>query len=82
MSHAIFKKIIAVSFCAIFLSACGSSKEETGSLVQRYTMHDAKGVNFGVVELDPVNGGTIVDAQGRPFARVIPYQPAQVAAVQ
>lgn len=80
MRHALSKKIIVVSFCAFALSACGNSEVKTGSLVQRYNMTDAQGVNFGVVELDPINGGTVMDAQGRTFARVVPMGATTVAA--
>ena len=75
------KKIIAVSLCAIALSACGKSEVKMGSLVQRYTMVDSKGVVFGTVELDPVNGSTIMDAKGQPFGRVVPYT-VTTAAIQ
>jgi hypothetical protein len=72
MRHAT-TKIIAVSFIAFALSACGSSEVKTGSLTQTYSMTDAQGVHFGIVELDPINGGIVKDSQGRPFARVVPY---------
>ena len=77
-------KILVVSFCAVALSACGNSEVKTGSLVQRYNITDATGVHFGVVELDPINGGTVIDAQGRPFARVVPFAPQTMttAAIQ
>ena len=85
MRSATLKNILVVSFIAVALSACGGSSEvKTGSLVQRYNMTDAAGVHFGVVELDPINGGTVVDAQGRPFARIIPLAPQTMttAAIQ
>lgn len=72
----------ALLMTCITLSACGSSKKEApkiGDLTQRLTMFDAEGRNFGTVELDPINGGKIYDAQGRLIGRVV--TPAQGPAV-
>jgi len=66
--------------CASALGACGKAEVKTGSLTQRFTMVDAEGRNFGVVELDPVNGGTIFDVQGRVVGRITSPAPTNVVA--
>ena len=54
------------------LSACGSREVKTGSLIQRFTMVDSDGRQFGVVEMDPVNGGSVTDISGRLVGRITP----------
>jgi hypothetical protein len=61
---------MAVSLCALALGGCAKTEVKTGSLTQRFTMVDAEGRQFGVVELDPVNGGSIHDVQGRMVGRI------------
>lgn len=64
---------------AIALSACGKGEIKTGNLTQRFSMVDDKGVHFGVVEMDPINGGSVTDAQGRVVGRIVPSANATIA---
>ena len=72
--------IFALLFCAMAVGACGKAEVKTGNLTQRFTMIDDKGVHFGVVEMDPINGGTVTDMQGRMVGRIVP--PAGVSVAQ
>jgi hypothetical protein len=81
MRHAYTAKIIILSSCMLALTACGKGEVKTGSLTHRFTMVDSEGRNFGIVELDPVSGGTIKDVQGRLVGRVVTPEPTAVAAV-
>ena len=75
--------MVALSLCALGLSACGKAEVKTGSLTQHFSMVDSDGRVFGAVELDPVNGGTLSDAQGRLVGRIVPPSgTAVVAATQ
>lgn len=72
--------IMLLAASAAALSACGGKSEvKTGSLTQRFAMVDSEGRQFGVVELDPVNGGSVSDSQGRLIGRIVAPQPAAVA---
>ncbi len=70
MRHSFIITAAILSVCAFALSGCGKPEVKTGSLTQRFTMVDAEGRQFGVVELDPVNGGSIHDIQGRMVGRI------------
>lgn len=62
--------LLATSGCSML-----KSKEEapkTGTLTQRFTMIDAEGRQYGIVEMDPVSGGRIVDIQGRTVGTIVP----------
>lgn len=72
-----FKMIAVVTVSALALSACGKPEVKTGNLVQRFKMVDDAGVHFGVVELDPISGGSIIDVQGRVVGQIVP--PSQTA---
>jgi hypothetical protein len=52
---------------------------KTGSLTQHLTMTADDGRVYGTVELDPINGGRIFDADGRLIGRVVTPAPAQLA---
>ena len=54
---------------------------KTGSLTQRFQMIGAEGKQYGVVELDPVTGGTVYDAQGRVIGHIMQTTAAPVATV-
>lgn len=72
---------VVVSASALALTGCGKGEIKTGSLTQRFTMVDSEGRQFGLVELDPINGGSIIDAQGRLVGRIVPPAPTTVAAI-
>lgn len=66
------------------LSACDYSKDDgktpkVGSLTQHLTMIDAEGRVYGVVELDPINGGRLWDSQNRLIGRIVTPAPGQLA---
>ena len=71
--------LVLLSVSAVALTACGNAEVKTGNLTQRFTMVDAQGVQFGVVELDPINGGSVMDVQGRMVGRIVPPAPVSVA---
>ena len=73
--------LLILSLSAVALSACGKGEVKTGNLTQRFSMVDDKGVHFGVVEMDPISGGSITDAQGRVVGRIVPPVNATVAQV-
>lgn len=70
--------LLATSGCSML-----KQKEEapkTGSLTQRFNMIDAEGRQYGIVEMDPVGGGRIVDVQGRVVGSIVaPNQTNSVA---
>ena len=72
---------LVLSVSALALTACGKGEIKTGSLTQRFTMMDAEGRQFGIVELDPISGGSIIDTQGRVVGRIVPPAPTTVAAI-
>lgn len=79
-----FVSVLTLSTLALSLAACDSltQKDEapkTGSLTQRLAMVDKEGRNYGMVELDPINGGKIYDTQGRLIGRVVTPGPVQLA---
>lgn len=64
----------------VLLTACDLAKNDdavpkTGSLTQHLTMIDADGRVYGVVELDPLNGGRVWDSQNRLIGRIVPPAP-------
>ncbi|MFM9891139.1 MAG: hypothetical protein ACKVOE_10980 [Rickettsiales bacterium] len=65
----------------VTLGACDMMKDDnvvkTGSLTQHLTMIDTDGRVYGVVELDPLNGGRIWDSQNRLIGRIVPPAPPQ-----
>lgn len=69
--------LAALGALAFTLSACEKPHEapKTGDLTQHFTMVDTEGRNYGVVELDPMTGGRMFDAQGRLIGRIIPPGP-------
>lgn len=71
--------LFLLSVSAMALSACGKGEVKTGTLTQRFSMVDDKGVHFGVVEMDPISGGSITDVQGRVVGRIVPPVNATVA---
>ncbi|MBX9726634.1 MAG: hypothetical protein K2X09_05150 [Rickettsiales bacterium] len=71
--------LFLLSFSVLALGACGKGEVKTGNLTQRFSMVDDKGVLFGVVEMDPVSGGSITDVQGRVVGRIVPPVNATVA---
>jgi hypothetical protein len=71
--------ICLLTVTAFALSACGKAEVKTGNLTQRFSMVDDKGVHFGVVEMDPISGGSITDVQGRLVGRIVPPLNATVA---
>ena len=82
-------KVIASS-ALVLVSACDNmanwnKKEDTtprtGSLTQNLTMVDSTGRVYGSVQLDPINGGKIFDADGRLIGRVVNPTPAPLAPV-
>lgn len=79
MRRTALKTICLLAFTAVALGACGKAEVKTGNLTQRFNMVDDKGVHFGVVEMDPISGGSITDVQGRVVGRIVPPQNATVA---
>lgn len=79
MRHTTLKSICLLAVTAVALSACGKAEVKTGNLTQRFSMVDDKGVHFGVVEMDPISGGSITDVQGRVVGRIVPPVNATVA---
>ncbi len=71
--------ILALSACALLATGCSKPEQKVGNLTQRFSMIDSEGRNFGIVELDPISGGSIIDIQGRMVGRVVPPAPAVVA---
>lgn len=70
---------------ALGLSACDSDRNQPriGSLTQHLTMVDSSGKIYGTVELDPINGGKVYDAEGRLIGRVVtPATPTYAPGVQ
>ncbi len=70
MRRSSIQKMVLATACALALSGCGAPEVKTGSLTQRFTMSDAQGRQFGIVELDPVGGGTVYDVTGRVVGRI------------
>ncbi len=69
--------ILASSLLA--LAACDTFKSkpdepEKGSLVRRLVMIGEDGKRYGTVELDPVNGGQMYDANGNLIGFVVKPQ--------
>ncbi len=52
-----------------------------GSLTQNLNMVDSTGRVYGTVQLDPINGGKVFDADGRLIGRVVNPTPAPLAPV-
>lgn len=52
---------------------------QAGSLTRHLMMMDADGKNYGAVELDPINGGKVYDAQGRLIGRIMQVGPDTLA---
>ena len=52
---------------------------KVGSLTQNLNMVDGTGRVYGTVQLDPINGGKIFDAEGRLIGRVVNPVPAPLA---
>ena len=75
--------MLTVSGCdsKLFRDTSAPAVPKTGSLTQRLSMMDAEGRNFGTVEIDPVNGGKVMDAQGRLVGYIVPPARAGVAPV-
>jgi hypothetical protein len=84
-------KVIALA-SLVLVSACdqmsswNTKKEDTasartGSLTQNLNMVDSTGRVYGTVQLDPINGGKIFDAEGRLIGRVVNPVPAPLAPV-
>lgn len=68
---------LALLTSALLVSAC-SSEVKTGELTRRFAMTDDKGTQFGIVELSPLNGGTLYDMKGNLIGSIIP--PTQTVA--
>jgi hypothetical protein len=64
-----------VALLSILLATTGcerrSEQPKIGSLVRKLTMYDTDGKQYGLVELDPVRGGRIYDAQGQLIGLVV-----------
>jgi hypothetical protein len=80
-------QLIAISSLLI-VAACDNmgnwnKKEDAtprvGSLTQNLTMVDSTGRVYGSVQLDPINGGKVFDADGRLIGRVVNPTPAPLA---
>lgn len=65
------------TLAALFaLTACDTFREEkverqTGELTRTLEMQDKSGAYYGTVELDPVGGGKVFDANGRLIGRIV-----------
>ena len=75
MKHAI-KSTLAAAIALGTLGACAqfSGEDETpkyGSLKQTLMLVDAQGTRYGTVEMDPVSGGKLYDAEGRIIGTVV-----------
>lgn len=70
-------KAASLLICATFaLSACDSMmrKQEApkfGSLKHNLLLVDQNGTRYGSVEMDPVSGGRIMDAEGRVIGTIV-----------
>ena len=65
--------LAALTALALSSTACDQLREppKQGSLTQRLMMMDAEGRNYGTVELDPIKGGKVYNAQGVLIGRVV-----------
>lgn len=74
---------LALAALALTAAACDNYKEKEppkyGSLTRTLTMVDAEGRNYGTVELDPINGGRVMDAQNRLIGRIVSPVPDTLA---
>lgn len=77
---------IALLAMLLATAACSSSNNDekkaeakttaVGSLSRNLDMIDAKdGVHYGTVELNPVGGGRVFDADGRLIGHIVPPAP-------
>jgi len=49
-----------------------AARAEVATLTRNLDMVDQDGRHYGTVELDPVNGGKVLDASGRLIGRIVP----------
>jgi hypothetical protein len=64
-----------------FTSACGSKQDTTatpaplkGSLRQTLDMTDKDGKHYGTVEMNPIGGGRVLDADGQVIGKIVPVK--------
>ena len=81
--------ILALAAAALLATAgCSSSdskkedskKAPSGSLTRNFELIDSKdGMRYGNVEMDPVGGGKVFDADGRLIGHIVPPPPGGYA---
>lgn len=69
--------LVALACAALTLSACDGmmrTEKETpkfGSLKHNLLLVDESGTRYGSVEMDPVGGGRVFDAEGRVIGTIV-----------
>ncbi len=63
--------LLLVSACDYLPQPHHDEKPAVGSLTQNLTMIDSTGKIYGSVQLDPINGGKVFDAEGRLIGKVV-----------
>ena len=79
--------MLAALAALVATSACSSEpkKEDTkkapaGSLTRNFELIDSKdGMRYGNVEMDPIGGGKVFDADGRLIGNIVPPPPGGYA---
>lgn len=68
-----FIALTLIGATALSLSACDNKKDEPqiGKLTHHLTMVGEDGKRYGTVDLDPVGGGQVYDANGVLIGRVV-----------
>jgi hypothetical protein len=63
---------LAIILAMLPLAACSSHDDRSASLGHTLTMVDKENVRYGTVEMDPMGGGRVFDAQGRLLGTIVP----------
>jgi hypothetical protein len=71
MTH--LRSLLLLTALAASATACDMVKEppKSASLTQRLMMVDVEGRNYGTVEMDPIKGGKVYNAQGVLIGRIV-----------
>jgi hypothetical protein len=66
---ALLAALLAVSACSS--AADRDEQRKNGNLTRTLDMVDKDGTRYGSVEMDPVGGGKVYDADGRTIGRIV-----------